>query len=185
MAINVTGNVTGNVAKKRQNKKRKKEYVMPNTSKQAYMSGSANKQITQGLTQVLADTFVLYFKTHSFHWNVEGPHFHALHDLFSQQYTELWNATDEIAERIRALGEYAPNNWKNMFDQATLKESGQTPDWKGMLQQLEEDHIAIVESIFPVLRAAEDAGDEATVDMLIQRTQIHEKTAWMLKSLQK
>lgn len=152
---------------------------------QPYMDGKHNAAITKGLTQVLADTFVLYFKTHSFHWNVEGPHFKALHELFEEQYTELWEATDEIAERIRALDEYGPNNFKEMLDKATLKESGQIPDEKGMLQQLEEDNRAIVDSIYPVLRTAEEAGDEVTTDMLIERATIHEKAAWMLKSLQK
>ena len=152
---------------------------------QAYMDGKQNKEITQGLTQVLADTFVLYLKTHSFHWNVEGPNFHSLHELFEEQYTELWEATDELAERIRALGEYAPNGWAEMNKHAKLEEAGQLPDWKGMLQALEEDNRTIVDNIYPVLRLAEDAGDEATVDMLIERTQVHEQVAWMLKSLQK
>lgn len=152
---------------------------------QPYMDGKDNSGITKGLTQVLADTFVLYFKTHSFHWNVEGPHFKALHDLFEEQYTELWEATDEIAERIRALDEYGPNNFKEMLGKATLKESGQLPDEKGMLQQLEEDNRAIVDGIYSVLRTAEDAGDEITTDMMIERATVHEKAAWMLKSLQK
>lgn len=152
---------------------------------QPYMSGKSNAEVTKGLTRVLADTFVLYFKTHSFHWNVEGPQFRSLHELFEEQYTELWEATDELAERIRALDEYAPNSWKEMVQHASLKESGQLPDAKGMLQQLEEDNAAIVDSIYPVLRSAEEAGDEATVDMLIARTQVHEMAAWMLKSLQK
>ena len=152
---------------------------------QPYMDGKDNSGITKGLTQVLADTFVLYFKTHSFHWNVEGPHFKALHYLFEEQYTELWEATDEIAERIRALDEYGPNNFKEMLGKATLKESGQLPDEKGMLQQLEEDNRAIVDGIYSVLRTAEDAGDEITTDMMIERATVHEKAAWMLKSLQK
>ena len=152
---------------------------------QAYMNGQDNKEITKGLTQVLADTFILYYKTHSFHWNVEGPHFHSLHETFEDQYQELWEATDELAERIRALGEYGPNNWQEMAAQATVKESGQLPDWKGMLQQLEEDNRQVVDSIYPVLRRAEDSGDEATVDMLIARIKVHEQAAWMLNSLQK
>ena len=152
---------------------------------QPYMNGTHNKDITTGLTQILADTFVLYIKTHSFHWNVEGPNFKALHDVFEEQYTELWEFTDELAERIRALGEYAPNGFSDMLQNANLKEAGQLPDWKGMLQALEEDNRAIVDNIYPVLRTAEDAGDEATVDMLIERTQVHEKAAWMLKSFQK
>ena len=95
---------------------------------QPYMNGKQNKDVTEGLTKVLADTFVLYLKTHSFHWNVEGPNFHSLHELFEEQYTELWEATDELAERIRALGEYAPNGWADMNKHASLKEAGNLPN---------------------------------------------------------
>lgn len=151
----------------------------------SYLAESAKNDITHGLQQVLADSFVLYFKTHSFHWNVEGRHFKALHDMFEEQYTDLWNFTDECAERIRALGGYGPNSFKEMLQNASLQEAGQTPDALGMVQKLAEDNRGIVHVIYPVLRTAEEAGDEATVDMLIGRIHTHEKAAWMLESFAK
>lgn len=151
-------------------------------SKASYIG---KKEITDGLTKVLADTFVLYFKTHAFHWNVEGPHFKSLHDLFEEQYTELWQVTDVIAERIRALDAYAPLNMDEMRKQATLEETGQMPDADEMVKQLANDNAEIVNTIFPVLRKAEDLGDEATVDLLIGRVEVHEKAAWMLRSTAK
>ena len=152
---------------------------------QPYMNGKDNKIIVDGLTKVLADTFVLYLKTHSFHWNVEGPHFQSLHTLFMTQYTELWNATDEIAERIRALGSYAPNSWQSMAKVTSLQETGQTPDWKAMLSMLANDNELIVGTMKPVLEAAQNAGDEVTADLMIQRITAHEKAAWMLRSTAK
>lgn len=145
----------------------------------------SNKALCDGLKKVLADTFVLYFKTHSFHWNVEGPHFKSLHDLFMEQYTELWNATDEIAERIRTLGEYGPNSFEGMLGNATLTENRQTPDAMAMVQMLVEDNEAICKTITPVLEKAQKAGDEVTADLLIGRLTIHEKAAWMLRSIAK
>lgn len=150
---------------------------------QPYMQAGNNKEVVQGLTRVLADTFVLYFKTHTHHWNVTGPHFKALHELFEVQYTELWNATDEIAERIRALDEFAPISMKELREKATLKEVDTKPAPMEMVKQLAEDNRAIVDSLYPALRAAQDAGDEATTDMLIARVQVHEKAAWMLESM--
>lgn len=151
-------------------------------SKQDYIG---NKKITDGLTKVLADTFVLYFKTHAFHWNVEGSHFKPLHELFEEQYTELWESTDELAERIRALDAYAPLSMTEITKHASLQETGQMPDAAAMVEQLANDNAEIVKNIFPVLRAAEDAGDEATTDMLIERVSVHEKAAWMLRSTAK
>lgn len=143
------------------------------------------KIVTEGLAKVLADTFILYFKTHTFHWNVEGPHFKALHDLFMEQYTELWNATDEIAERIRSLGEYAPGSWQDMVRRASLQETGQMPDSRAMIEMLANDNKAITETLKPVLHASQKEGDEVTADLMIQRIAIHEKAAWMLRSLLK
>lgn len=144
-----------------------------------------SKSITDGLSKVLADTFILYFKTHTFHWNVEGPHFKQLHELFEEQYTELWGATDEIAERIRTLGEYAPNSWSAMAKNASLQETGQTPDAMAMVEMLANDNKAIVEVMKPVLHTAQEHGDEVTADLMIQRMAVHEKAAWMLRSLLK
>jgi starvation-inducible DNA-binding protein len=139
----------------------------------------------EGLRKVLADTFILYFKTHSYHWNVEGPHFKALHDLFMEQYNELWLATDEIAERIRTLGAYAPNSWAEMSKSAALQETGQTPDAMAMVEMLANDNLEITKIMKPVLEAAQSCGDEVTADLMIQRISVHEKAAWMLRSISK
>lgn len=139
--------------------------------------------VTQGLEKVLADTFVLYFKTHSFHWNVEGHDFHTLHTLFEEQYTELWTVSDEIAERLRALGAYAPDNFASILKTANLSETGQTPSADEMVKILLSDHEAIVGTLKAALKAAQDEDDEVTADLLIGRMNVHEKTAWMLRSL--
>jgi starvation-inducible DNA-binding protein len=141
--------------------------------------------ITDGLTKLLADTFVLYFKTHSFHWNVEGPHFKSLHDLFMEQYNELWMATDEIAERIRAIGSYAPNSWQEMVKGASLQETGQTPDATAMVAMLANDNSNLAENMKPFLKVVQGEGDEVTADLIIQRMTVHEKAAWMLNSIAK
>lgn len=151
-------------------------------TRQPYMNGKDNKAIVDGLNKVLADTFVLYFKTHSFHWNVEGPQFAALHAMFMEQYTEMWNATDEIAERIRALGAYAPDSVAAILKRAALQETGQTPDWKAMLTMLANDNEAITGTLKPLLEAAQEAGDEVTADIMIKRLTVHEKNAWMLRA---
>jgi starvation-inducible DNA-binding protein len=142
----------------------------------------STKDLAQELTKVLADTFVLYFKTHGFHWNVTGPHFKQLHDLFMEQYTELWNATDEIAERIRIIGEWAPNSWEEMVKSAHLEEVKKVPDAKGMLEQLADDNKAIVKTLYDAMKMAEEMDDQATVDLMTQRINVHEKAAWMLNS---
>lgn len=154
-------------------------------SSENYMSGQANKKIVEGLATVLAETFVLYFKTHAFHWNVEGPRFKSLHELFEEQYTELWEATDELAERIRALDSYAPTSLGAFLKDASLKEQSKVLKSDDMLKELAEDNTKIVTEIYKVLREAEDAGDEVTVDMLIGRVTVHEKAAWMLRSMGK
>jgi len=152
-----------------------------------YLDDKQSKAIADALTKVLADTFVLYFKTHAYHWNVEGPHFKSLHELFGEQYTEMWEATDEIAERIRALNSYAPVSFADLVKTASLtEETGQRPDAHEMLIRLADDHAALVaDALYPALRAAEEAGDEATVDMMVGRIEVHEKTTWMLRSTAK
>ena len=144
----------------------------------------SSKTLADSLKVVLADTFVLYFKTHSFHWNVTGPHFKSLHELFEEQYTEIWQATDIIAERIRVIGEYAPNNFEEMTKVATLRSSGQTPDEQSMVQILAEDNRAIVKTLYDAMKTAENDNDEATVDLMVERIRTHEKAAWMLESSQ-
>ena len=141
-------------------------------------------QIASGLERVLADTYVLYLKTHNFHWNVEGPMFNTLHQMFMDQYTELWNALDLIAERIRALGAYAPGSHKSYGKLATIPEAdeGPTPA-ETMIRQLLDGHEAVAKTTRSVFPAAEAGNDEGTLDLLTQRLQVHEKTAWMLRAI--
>ena len=144
------------------------------------------KKIADGLSHFLADSYTLYLKTHNFHWNVTGPMFNALHTMFEVQYTEQWNALDEIAERIRALGFNAPGSYAEFVRLSSIREetgSDGVPDWKGMVQQLVAGNEAVCRSARKVLDVADDADDEPTEDLLIQRLQTHEKYAWMLRSL--
>jgi starvation-inducible DNA-binding protein len=140
-------------------------------------------EIAKGLSRFLADTYTLYLKTHNFHWNVKGPMFNSLHLMFEGQYTELWTAVDVIAERIRALDEPAPGTYTEFSKLTTIKEANGVPHANEMIKQLLEGHEAVARTARSVFPIAEKGGDEATLDMLIQRTQLHEKTAWMLRSL--
>ncbi len=147
------------------------------------ISNNDRKKVADGLAKLLADSSILYLKTHNFHWNVEGPMFNTLHQMFMVQYTELWNALDLIAERIRALGEYAPGSYKKYAKLTSLTESEDVPNATEMIQQLLEGHEAVARTARSIFPAAEKAGDEASLDLLTQRIQLHEKTAWMLRSL--
>jgi starvation-inducible DNA-binding protein len=141
------------------------------------------EQIADGLARLLADSYTLYLKTHNFHWNVTGPSFSTLHTMFETQYTELALAVDEIAERIRALGVYAPGSYRQFGALTSIKEETEVPTAKEMIRLLVEGQEAVVRtarSIFPV---ADAAGDEPTADLLTQRMQTHEKNAWMLRSM--
>lgn len=141
------------------------------------------KQIALGLSRVLADTYTLYLKTHNFHWNVTGPMFQTLHLLFETQYTELATAVDLIAERIRALGYPAPGTYSDFAKLSSIAETSGVPKATDMIRLLVEGQEAVVRtarSIFPVV---EQVNDEPTADLLTQRMQIHEKNAWMLRSL--
>jgi starvation-inducible DNA-binding protein len=144
---------------------------------------SERKQISDGLANLLADTYVLYLKTHGFHWNVTGPMFNALHAMFMQQYNELWLSLDEIAERIRALGEYAPASGAQYAKLSSLQEETGVPDWKGMVAQLVSGHEACAKTAREAFRRADEADDQPTADLATTRMQAHEKTAWMLRSL--
>jgi starvation-inducible DNA-binding protein len=141
------------------------------------------KKIAEGLSRVLADTYTLYLKTHNFHWNVTGPHFNTLHTMFEGQYTELAAAVDEIAERIRALGHPAPGSYAEYGRLTSIKEAEGIPAAKEMIAQLVEGQETVVRTAREAFPAAEKAGDEPTADLLTQRMQIHEKTAWMLRSM--
>lgn len=144
---------------------------------------SKRQQIAEGLSRLLADTYTLYLKTHNFHWNVTGPMFQTLHLMFETQYTELALAVDLIAERIRALGYPAPGTYSEYVKLSSIPETPGVPKAKDMIKLLVEGQEAVVRtarSLFPIV---EEASDEPTADLLTQRMQIHEKTAWMLRSL--
>lgn len=139
--------------------------------------------IADGLSRLLADTYTLYLKTHNFHWNVTGPMFNTLHLMFETQYTELATAVDEIAERIRALGVRAPGSYTQFSERTSIEEETGTPSAEEMIAQLVKDQETVVRTARSVLPIAGGAGDEPTADLLTQRMQIHEKTAWMLRSM--
>lgn len=141
------------------------------------------KRVADGLANLLADTYTLYLKTHNFHWNVTGPMFGTLHLMFEQQYTELALAVDVIAERIRALGHFAPGSYAQFARLTSLQEETQVPDARGMVLQLVDGQQAVTRTARQVFPVAERAGDQATLDLLTQRLQVHEKSAWMLRSL--
>ena len=143
------------------------------------------KGVVEALTGVLSDSFVLYYKTHSSHWNVEGAQFKSLHDLFMEQYTGLWNALDEIAERIRALDAYAPVSMKELMKSASLDESGQNRDAMQMVRDLADDNEHLASSLSRAISLADEANDQATADLLTARLGQHEKAAWMLRSILK
>ena len=139
--------------------------------------------IAAGLSRLLADTYTLYLKTHNFHWNVTGPMFNTLHLMFEQQYTELAAAVDEIAERIRALGVIAPGSYAQFAELTSIREETGSPSAEEMIAQLVKDQETVVRTARSVFPAAEAASDEPSADLLTQRMQIHEKTAWMLRSM--
>ena len=139
--------------------------------------------IAAGLARLLADSYTLYLKTHNFHWNVSGPMFQTLHLLFEQQYTELALAVDLIAERIRALGHPAPGSYAEFARLSSVAEEVLVPGAEAMIRQLVGGQETVARTAREVYRAAEDAADHATMDLLTQRLQVHEKNAWMLRSL--
>jgi len=139
--------------------------------------------ISEGLSKLLADTYTLYLKTHAFHWNVTGPMFQTLHLLFEQQYTEEWNALDLIAERIRALGYIAPGSYHQFAQLTSIAEEEGVPKAAGMIRQLIEGQEAVVRTARALFKVVDKASDEPTADLLTQRMQVHEKNAWMLRSL--
>ena len=141
------------------------------------------KEITAGLSRLLADSYTLYLKTHNYHWNVEGPMFNTLHLMFEQQYTELAQAVDEIAERIRALGEPAPGSYASFSDLTCIEEESGVPAAEAMIENLVKGQEAVVRTARSIFPAAERANDEPTADLLTQRMQVHEKNAWMLRSM--
>ena len=161
--------------------------VIGKTSAPSINIGISDKDraaIAQGLSRLLADTYTLYLTTHNFHWNVTGPMFNTLHTMFMGQYTELWNATDPIAERIRALGHPAPGSYAAFGKLSSLPDAPATPPKAlEMVRILVEGHEAVARTARGMLDLVDDADDEPTTDLLTQRLTVHEQTAWMLRSL--
>ena len=147
------------------------------------ISENDRKTIAGELSKLLADSYTLYLKTHNFHWNVTGPMFQTLHLMFEQQYTELSTAVDLIAERIRALDVYAPATYREFSKLTSIKEPDNVPPSREMIQQLVEGHETVIRTARSAFASVENAHDEASADLLTQRMQLHEKTAWMLRSL--
>ena len=140
-------------------------------------------EIAKGLSRVLADTYTLYLKTHNFHWNVTGPMFQTLHQMFETQYNELALAVDLIAERIRALGFTAPGTYKKFAELSSIREDDDVLKAEAMIRRLVEGHEIVARTAREVFRSAEDGNDQPSCDLLTQRMQVHEKDAWMLRSL--
>lgn len=141
------------------------------------------KKIVEGLAHLLADSYTLYLKTHKFHWNVQGPMFNTLHMMFETQYTELASAVDEIAERIRALGAKSPGSYREFAELSSIKEEETDLSAEEMIKSLLQGHEQVAKTARQAFPAAEEASDEPTADLLTQRMQVHEKTAWMLRSM--
>lgn len=147
------------------------------------IDGQSRKRIADGLSRLLADTYTLYLKTHNFHWSVTGPQFNTLHQMFERQYTALATAVDEIAERIRVLGEVAPGSYSQCADLSSISEETGVPSAEDMVRQLVVDQESVVRTARSVFPTAQAASDEPTADLLTQRMLVHEKTAWMLRSM--
>lgn len=166
-------------------KAQRRKAAVPSTADGIHIgiSPEGRAAVAQGLHRLLADTWALYLKTHAFHWNVEGPQFASLHLMFEGQYTELWTALDALAERIRALGLPVEAAASQLARRSSVPETVGVPRDLEMVRLLCQGHEAVARTAREVFPEAERAGDEATVDLLTQRLQIHEKTAWMLRSL--
>lgn len=147
------------------------------------ISDTHRKQITDGLSHLLADSYVLYLMTHNFHWNVTGPMFRTLHLMFMEQYTEQWNALDQIAERIRSLGHPAPATYKAFVKLATIQEVDGVPKAVEMISLLVSAQEQTAKTARGLFALVEEANDQPTADLITQRLEVHEKTAWMLRSL--
>lgn len=139
--------------------------------------------IAEGLKKLLADSYTLYLQTHNFHWNVTGPQFRELHLMFEEHYTELADAVDEIAERIRTLGVAAPGTYKSFAELSSIEEVEGVPEAGNMVEILKDGHEKVVKSCRAVLQTAQDADDESTAALVSDRMRVHEKTAWMLRAM--
>lgn len=146
------------------------------------MKNAATRDLVKGLSTLLADTYTLYLKTQNFHWHVTGPHFHSLHRMFEEEYIALANAVDEIAERIRSLGHAAPATFAEFLKLTVVKEEKGKITAHNMVKKLYQDHETIIKRLTKLMPIAQAASDEASLDLLINRMEFHEKTAWMLRS---
>lgn len=142
----------------------------------------ARSTVAAGLSKLLADTYAVYLKTHGYHWNVEGPNFGALHTLFMDQYTEMWTAIDEVAERIRALGAYAPQGYGVFGKLSQIRDGDPEQNAEAMLAELIKDHESLIRNAREVRAAADEASDDVTAGLIDARVQAHEKHAWMLRA---
>jgi len=167
--------------------KKKPRSVVPTDASSIHIGISApdREQVAAGLSHLLADTYSLYLQTHNFHWNVEGPMFNTLHLMFETQYNELWQAVDVIAERIRSLGFHAPGTYSELTKLTSIEEVAGVPEAMDMVSYLVKGHEAVTRTARTAFQMSDKASDESSSDMLTQRLQIHEKTAWMLRSLLK
>lgn len=147
------------------------------------ISAKDREAVAAELSKMLADSYTLYMMTHNFHWNVEGPMFNTLHAMFMTQYTEQWNALDDIAERIRALGHYAPGTYAEYAKLSSIKEPKAVPEATEMIRLLVQGNEAVAKTARAALNQADQSNDQPSADLLTQRLDIHEKNAWMLRSL--
>lgn len=146
------------------------------------LAAEGRGEVAASLAKVLADSYALYLKTHGYHWNVRGANFSELHALFMGQYTEMWTALDELAERIRALGEFAPQGYSAFANLTGIKDGDPEKDSSGMLKELLEDHETVIGTLRDGVSVAEEAADPTSVDLLTQRLAAHEKHAWMIRA---
>ena len=145
-------------------------------------SAKDRKAVAEGLSKLLADSYAVYLKTHGYHWNVRGPNFSQLHSLFMTQYTEMWTAIDEVAERIRALGELAPQGYGAFGNLSAIKDGDPTKNAEAMLKDLIESHETLIATLYAALPSAQEAGDEVSASLISDRLTAHEKHVWMLRS---
>jgi starvation-inducible DNA-binding protein len=146
------------------------------------ISAEDRAKIVDSLSTVLADAYMLYLKTHNFHWNVTGPMFSTLHVMFEEQYTEQWNALDDIAERIRSLGHFAPATYKRYAELSSITEEPAVLSAKDMIRQLVDGNEILIRTLRAGVKVADELDDFPTADMLTTRMEVHEKNAWMLRS---
>lgn len=151
----------------------------------ANMPVDAPEELVKAATRMMSETFMLYLKTHGFHWNVEGPHFVSLHTLFEQQYTEMWMAIDQLAEHLRTMGVYAPTSHAQFAANSAIQDTDKVSDAQAMVAELVAGHTTLAATLRDVIALAEKHGCAGTADLATQRLEVHNKAAWMLRSILK